>query len=30
MRSHGKLCFNEDRGGVWNDYMQSIMNEEND
>ena len=28
--SDGKLCFNEKgRGKVWKDYMEGIMNEEN-
>ena len=28
--SDGKLCFNEkERGKVWKDYMERIMNEEN-
>ena len=27
----GKLCFSEkERGKVWKDYMERIMNEEND
>ena len=27
----GKLCFSEkERGNVWKNYMESIMNEEND
>ena len=29
--SDGKLCFSEkERGNVWKDYMERIMNEEND
>ena len=29
--SDGKVCFSEkERGGVWRDYMERIMNEEND
>ena len=29
--SAGKLCFGEkERGKVWKDYMEKIMNEEND
>ena len=29
--SDGKLCISEkDRGKVWKDYMERIMNEEND
>ena len=28
--SDEKLCFNEDRGKVWKDYIKRIMNEEND
>ena len=29
--SDGKLCFSKkDRGKVWKDYMEKIMNEEND
>ena len=29
--SYGKLCFSEkERGKVWMDYMEGIMNEEND
>ena len=29
--SDGKLCFSEkERGKVWKDYMERIMNEEND
>ena len=29
--SDGELCFNEkERGEVWKDYMERIMNEEND
>ena len=29
--SDGKLCFSgEDRAKVWKDYMERIMNEEND
>ena len=29
--SDGKLCFSEkERGEVWNDYMEKIMNDEND
>ena len=29
--SDGKLCFSEmDRGNVWKDNMERIMNEEND
>ena len=29
--SNGKLCFSEKkRGRVWKDYMEGIMNEEND
>ena len=29
--SDGKLCFREkERGNVWKDYMERIMNEEND
>ena len=29
--SDGKLCFSEKkRGEVWKDYMERIMNEEND
>ena len=29
--SDGKLCFSEkERGKVWRDYMERIMNEEND
>ena len=29
--SDGKLCFSEKEGGkVWKDYMERIMNEEND
>ena len=29
--SDGKLCFSEDgRGKVWKDYMEGIINEEND
>ena len=28
--SDGKLCFSEkERGNVWKDYMERIMNEEN-
>ena len=30
-RSEGKLCFSEkERRKVWKDYMERIMNEEND
>ena len=30
-RSYGKLCFSEkERGKVWKDYMESIMNKYND
>ena len=30
-RSDGKLCFSEkERGKVWKDYMERIMNEESD
>ena len=29
--SDGKLCFSEkERGNFWKDYMERIMNEEND
>ena len=29
--SDGKLCFSEmERGKVWKDYMERIMNKEND
>ena len=29
-RSDGKLCFSEkERGKVWKDYMERIMNDEN-
>ena len=29
--SDGKLCFSEkERGKVWMDYLESIMNKEND
>ena len=29
--SDGRLCFSEkERGKVWKDYMEGIMNEEND
>ena len=29
--SDGKLCFSEkERGNVWKDYMERIVNEEND
>ena len=27
--SDGKLCFSKDRGNIWKDYMERIMNEEN-
>ena len=30
-RSDGKLCFSEkERGKIWKDYMERMMNEEND
>ena len=28
--SYEKLCFSEERGKVWMDYIERIMNEEND
>ena len=28
--SDEKLCFSKDRGKVWKDYMEWILNEEND